>query len=99
MDGRRRREAKKGLAEESVRPFSDRLNPGDDLPSHAVSHAVLSALEGLTSVFGMGTGVTPPLQPPETLLLVPSGRNLLATLGLPEFLDVARNSRSSLTTD
>ena len=35
--------------------------PGDDLLSHAVTHAVPSALEGLTSVFGMGTGVTPPL--------------------------------------
>ena len=33
--------------------------PGNDLLSHAVTHAVPSALEGLTSVFGMGTGVTP----------------------------------------
>ena len=39
---------------------------GDDLLSHAVTHAVPSALEGLTSVFGMGTGVTPPLSPPKT---------------------------------
>ncbi len=29
---------------------------------------VPSALAGLTSVFGMGTGVTPPLWPPETVL-------------------------------
>src|SRR5579863_5182172 len=35
--------------------------PGDDLLSHAVTHAVPLALEGLTSVFGMGTGVTPPV--------------------------------------
>ncbi len=35
--------------------------PGGDLLSHAVTHAVPSALEGLTSVFGMGTGVAPPL--------------------------------------
>ena len=34
-------------------------NPGSDLLSHAVTHAVPSAVEGLTSVFGMGTGVTP----------------------------------------
>ena len=34
--------------------------PGSDLLSHAVSSAVPSALEGLTSVFGMGTGVAPP---------------------------------------
>src|SRR5438874_9924956 len=34
--------------------------PGSDLLSHAVAHAVPSAQEGLTSVFGMGTGVAPP---------------------------------------
>jgi hypothetical protein len=34
---------------------------GDDLLSHAVSHAVPSALRSLTSVFGMGTGVSSPL--------------------------------------
>jgi hypothetical protein len=39
-------------------------NPGSDLLSHAVTHAVPSAVEGLTSVFGMGTGVTPLLWPP-----------------------------------
>ena len=33
---------------------------GNDLLSHTVTHAVPSALEGLTSVFGMGTGVSPP---------------------------------------
>ncbi len=36
------------------------IYPGGDLLSHAVTHAVPSALEGLTSVFGMGTGVSPP---------------------------------------
>jgi hypothetical protein len=35
--------------------------PGSDLLSHKASLAVPSAVEGLTSVFGMGTGVTPPL--------------------------------------
>lgn len=35
--------------------------PGDDLLSHGVSPAVSSALAGLASVFGMGTGVSPPL--------------------------------------
>ncbi len=40
-------------------------NPGGVLLSHTVTHAVPSALEGLTSVFGMGTGVTPPLSPPK----------------------------------
>src|SRR3990170_3478519 len=38
--------------------------PGSDLLSHAVTSAVPSALEGLTSVFGMGTGVAPPATPP-----------------------------------
>ena len=42
------------------------FNPGDDLLSHTVTDAVPSALEGLTTVFGMGTGVTPPLQSPES---------------------------------
>ncbi len=35
--------------------------PGDDLLSHTVTRAVPSALKGLTSVFGKGTGVTPSL--------------------------------------
>ena len=36
-------------------------NPGSDLLSHTPAHAVPSAVAGLTSVFGMGTGVTLPL--------------------------------------
>ena len=36
------------------------FNPGNDLLSHRVTPAVPSAHEGLTTVFGMGTGVTPP---------------------------------------
>ena len=42
-------------------------NPGDDLLSHPVAQAVPSALEGLTAVFGMGTGVTPPVLSPRKL--------------------------------
>jgi hypothetical protein len=38
--------------------------PGDDLLSRAAASAVPSALEGLTSVFGMGTGVAPPVRSP-----------------------------------
>ena len=34
--------------------------PGDGLFSHQVALKVSSALEALTTVFGMGTGVTPP---------------------------------------
>jgi hypothetical protein len=46
-------------------PWED--NPGGDLRSHAVTSAVSSALRGLTSVFGMGTGVTPAVKPPGKL--------------------------------
>ncbi len=42
---------------------------GDDLLSHTVAHAVPSALESLTSVFGMGTGVSSPLWSPRTFFL------------------------------
>jgi hypothetical protein len=35
--------------------------PGSDLLSHTPTDAVPSAVAGLTSVFGMGTGVTLPL--------------------------------------
>ena len=42
-------------------------NPGDFLLSHAASRAVPSAPRGLTSVFGMGTGVTLSTKSPENL--------------------------------
>ena len=45
------------------------VNPGGDLLSHTVTSAVPSALLGLTSVFGMGTGGTPTLKPPEIFYL------------------------------
>ena len=48
--------------------------PGSDLLSHRPAPAVPSAVEGLTSVFGMGTGVTPPLWPPGNLLAAGDGR-------------------------
>jgi hypothetical protein len=38
---------------------------GDDLLSHAANGTVPLALTGLTSLFGMGRGVTPSLLPPE----------------------------------
>src|SRR5438067_2340371 len=40
-------------------------NPGGFLLSHAVARAVPSAPRGLTSVFGMGTGVALSTEPPE----------------------------------
>ena len=39
---------------------------GDHLISHTLTRAVPSAQRGLTSVFGMGTGVTLAVRPPET---------------------------------
>ena len=41
--------------------------PGNDLLSHARARAVPSALEGLTSEFGMGSGMAPPTSSPEKL--------------------------------
>ena len=40
--------------------------PGGDLLSRGLAPRVPSALEGLTAVFGMGTGVAPPRYPPES---------------------------------
>src|SRR6266446_2408544 len=37
---------------------------GNDLLSHTLSRAVQSALRGLTSVFGMGTGGSPAVRSP-----------------------------------
>ncbi len=42
----------------------DLKNLGGVLLSHSVTRAVPSTLKGLTSVFEMGTGVTPSLWPP-----------------------------------
>jgi hypothetical protein len=42
-------------------------NPGGDLLSQALEHQVPSALRDLTSLFGMGRGVSPSLWPPETV--------------------------------
>ena len=52
--------------EKTSRAFE--LIPGSDLLSHAPTHAVPSAVAGLTSVFGMGTGVTLLLWPPGNLV-------------------------------
>ena len=46
------------------------MESGSDLSSRAVSSQVLSALESLTSVFGMGTGGTSPSLPPEIVAIL-----------------------------
>ena len=52
-----------------------RVPPGSVLLSRPPSGQVPSALEGLTAVFGMGTGVSPPPSPPDGkhLTFAPSG--------------------------
>jgi hypothetical protein len=55
-------------------------NPGDFLLSHAVSRAVPSAPAGLTSVFGMGTGVTLPTKSPENFSKTPENQIATATV-------------------
>ena len=52
-------------------PRRKRKNPGDDLFSRKAALSVSSALESLTSVFGMGTGMASPLESPG---FVASGR-------------------------
>ena len=49
--------------------LNDFMESGGDLLSRAVTSQVPSALKGLTSVFGMGTGGTPSPLPPEIVAL------------------------------
>ena len=49
--------------------FALKFNPGGDLRSRAVTRAVSSARQGLTSVFGMGTGVALAVRPPGNSIL------------------------------
>ena len=60
------------------------LESGSDLSSRAVSSQVLSALKGLTAVFGMGTGGTPSSLPPEMV-----SYSLRRSLALPDCRIVA----------
>ena len=53
------------------------MESGSDLLSRAVSSQVPSALKGLTSVFGMGTGGSPSSSPPEMVSFF-CGSRLLA---------------------
>ena len=60
------------------------MESGSDLSSRAVSSQVLSALKGLTAVFGMGTGGTPSSLPPEMV-----SYSLRRSLSLPDCRIVA----------
>ena len=56
-------------------------NPGGVLLSQGATPQVPSALAGLTAVFGMGTGVSPPPWPPETVRSRGSSRDIRADPG------------------
>ncbi len=58
---------------------SKELLAGTDLLSRGLAARVPSALAGLTTGFGMGPGISPPLQAPEELLLLVVGRSNLKT--------------------
>ena len=66
----------KGLSLVKTEPLG--IYPGGDLRSHTVTRAVSSARRGLTSVFGMGTGVTLAVWPPESFSSSLSGTLKLA---------------------
>ena len=70
-------------------------NPGGDLLSRAATSTVPSALEGLTSVFGMGTGVAPPVRPPG--IGKPHTRSSSAVTSNQDWKEA--NPRSSRTAD
>jgi hypothetical protein len=61
-----------------------KFNLGGVLLSHTVAHAVPSALKGLTSVFGMGTGVSPSPWSPRNFLKIRSGFRVLTLRVKPE---------------
>ena len=65
------------------RNLSSPMGSGGDLCSRAVSSQVLSALKGLTSVFGMGTGGTPSPLPPEIMSLYRALLAFIRTARIP----------------
>ena len=76
-------------------------NPGDDLLSQGASPQVPSARAGLTAVFGMGTGVSPPPWPPETLRsaahLPVIGQRAAPVAALPQPLSVPKRARARIS--
>jgi hypothetical protein len=72
----------------------ERKNPGDDLFSRKAALSVSSALESLTSVFGMGTGMASPLESPG---FVASGRVGSGALRTQRCGPGGRRKRSSIS--
>ena len=73
-----------------------KMESSDDLSSRAVSSQVLSALKGLTSVFGMGTGGTPSPLPLEIVSLSAAHGQLLRPSRRPASLNLFHKRRASL---
>jgi hypothetical protein len=74
--------------------------PGDDLLSHPVARAVPSALAGLTAVFGMGTGVSPPLWSPDTSLSKVGDRSIaVVAIDSSQRSAIARAKREAVCVD
>ena len=73
-------------------------NPGGDLLSQGASPQVPSARAGLTAVFGMGTGVSPPPWPPETVRSAgrptPAGTAAHLRAASPQTLSVPKRARA-----
>jgi hypothetical protein len=68
---------------------------GDDLLSHTLSRAVQSALRGLTSVFGMGTGISPAVKSPASLTCTRYSRHSALSV-IPRrtcYVDLGKNIR------
>ena len=78
------------IHKEKARLSTSLLESGGDLLSRTVTSQVPSALKGLTSVFGMGTGGTPSSLPPEMVSCLRKPFSFLYCVsvspGLPVFL-------------
>ena len=73
-------------------------NPGGDLLSHRVSPAVPWALEDLTSEFEMGSGVAPPVWPPEIFWCLEYENEFRMPELLPTSIQVVLVHRASTST-
>jgi hypothetical protein len=72
------------------------FNAGNDLRSHTLSRAVPSALRGLTSVFGMGTGGTPAVRSPTNRSRQHSALSIQSLIGCADFARLMRGNLSKI---
>ncbi len=69
VNGRKKEKGRGGGEKKGEARRLPHTDSGSVLLSHNLAVAVSSALEGLTAVFGMGTGGSPPAWPPESRVL------------------------------